>query len=236
MEKYFDMLYSAALFAGIEKNKLPSMLSCLDARVRGFGKNELVFMEGQPANEVGLVLMGEAHVTREDVFGNRTILTHLGRGDLFGEAYACAKMKRLPVTVCAVTESEIMFIDCKRILTTCTSACVFHTRLIENLMSVLAGKNILLMRKIEHISRRTTRDKLYSYLAEQARVSGSRDFKVPFNRQEMADYLCVERSAMSSELGRMRDEGMIEFEKNRFRLLEAAPAYMDTEMDEEDEA
>ena len=193
-------------------------------------------MEGQPANEVGLVLMGEAHVMREDVFGNRTILTHLGRGDLFGEAYACAKMKRLPVTVSAVTESEIMFIDCKRILTTCTSACVFHTRLIENLMSVLAGKNILLMRKLEHISRRTTRDKLHSYLTEQARIAGRRDFSVPFNRQEMADYLCVERSAMSAELGRMRDEGLIEFEKNRFRLLESAAEYMNTEIDEEDEA
>ncbi len=206
------------LFSGIDERELASLMGCLQAVRKRYKKGETVFAAGD-APSVGMIQSGAMQVLAEDPMGNRTIIGRVEAGDLFGEAFACAGAERMPFSVEAVLDSEVLLIDVKKILVTCPAACPFHTRLIENLMAILARKNILLGAKIRHLSRRTTRDKLLSYLLEQAREAGSREFAIPFNRQELADYLCVDRSAMSSELSRLKAEGLLDYDRNRFSFL-----------------
>lgn len=218
MKKYIDVLKNCMLFEGIAEDELLSMLSCLDARVITAQKGELVLCEGEPAEHVGILLSGEVQIIRNDFFGNRDIVSALIPGEMFGESFACAAVKELPVSVAASECSEIMFIDCRRIITTCSSSCRFHNSVIYNLLRVLADKNIAFNRKMEIVSKRTTRDKLMTYLLMQAKSCGSSSFTIPFDRQELADYLGVERSAMSKEISRMKADGLIDCRKSRFEV------------------
>lgn len=207
------------LFSGIAQGELELLLDCLAARVREYRKEAFVFRAGERASVIGIVLSGGVHVVQEDFWGNRTILTHVGPGELFGEAFSCAGTETLPVGAVTTEASEIMLIDYRKTITTCPSSCAFHARLIANMLQILAEKNILLTRKLEHIAKRTTREKLLSFLSGQAVQAGSSEVTIPFNRQELADYLCVERSALSRELSGMKRDGLLAYEKNRFRLL-----------------
>lgn len=218
-----DILQRVPLFAGMAGQEISELLGCLSAREKQYHKNEAIFLAGERVTTVGIVLEGAVQVVKEDFLGNRTILAKLAAGELFAEAFSCAGVERLPVSVFAVTPCTVLMIDYRRIITTCTSACSFHGRLIENMLGILAGKNVLLSQKIEVLSRRATRDKLIAFLSAQAQQAGRRTFTIPFNRQELADYLCVDRSAMSSELGRLRDEGILEFDRSSFRLLAENP-------------
>lgn len=218
MKKYIDVLKNCMLFEDIAEDELLSMLSCLDARVITAQKGELVLCEGEPAEHVGILLSGEVQIIRNDFFGNRDIVSALMPGEMFGESFACAAVKELPVSVAASECSEIMFIDCRRIITTCSSSCRFHNSVIYNLLRVLADKNIAFNRKMEIVSKRTTRDKLMTYLLMQAKSCGSSSFTIPFDRQELADYLGVERSAMSKEISRMKADGLIDCRKSRFEV------------------
>jgi CRP-like cAMP-binding protein len=175
-------------------------------------------MEDQEPNFVGIVLSGGLHIIRNDYGGNRLIVARIGPGELFGEAFSLGKVKKLPISIMAVEMSELFLFSSKRLVQPCASVCGFHAALIRNLIHDLARKNTMLMQKIEHVTRRTTREKLLSYLSAQARQAKNRTFDIPFNRQELADYLAVDRSALSAELGRMRTEGIIAFRKNHFEL------------------
>jgi len=208
-----------SLFRGIEVNQLESLLDCLTAARQAYKKDEFVFMADNRAVFVGLVLTGCVYVIQEDFWGNRAIVSHIEPGGLFGEAFSCAEIDKLPVSVIAAESTEIMLIDYRKIVTSCTSACVFHIRLIKNTLRILAEKNIMLTRKMECLSKRTTREKLLSFLSHQAATTKSSMVKIPFNRQELADYLCVDRSALSRELSLMQNEGLIRYDKNRFELL-----------------
>lgn len=222
MKKYFELLRKSALFEGFSFEDLSAILGCLSARKKQYAKNAAVFLYGDAVRDIGVVLSGGVRIEREDLLGNRSILALSAPGGLFAEAFACAPAQKLPVAVTAVAESELLFIDCRRVLTPCSVACGFHTRLISNLMAILAQKNILLNEKIVVMSGRSTRDKLLTYLGGEAVKADSMSFVIPFNRQELADYLCVDRSAMSAELGRLRDEGMLDFDKSSF-VLHAHP-------------
>ena len=178
-------------------------------------------MAGGRADQVGMVLDGSVLVFSDDFWGNRTILAHVERGGLFGEAFSFARVESLPVSVTAAEKTEVLFINCERIITVCPSACEFHNRLVRNMLKILAEKNMTLTQKIGHMGKRTTREKILSYLSEQAKKAGGESFTIPLNRQEMADYLAVDRSAMSKELGRLKEEGQISFHKNQFQLLKA---------------
>ena len=206
------------LFARIEGEQLESLLRCLAARSRTYKKDTFVFRVEERASFVGLVLSGGVNIIQEDFWGNRTILAHMGAGDLFGEAFSCAEVEHLPVSAVATEASEIMLVDYRKIVTVCPSACIFHSQLISNMLRILAAKNIMLTRKIEHISKRTTREKLLAFLSAQAVQAKSSVVQIPFDRQELADYLCVERSALSRELGAMKKAGLLDYEKNRFVL------------------
>lgn len=212
-------LLSCELFAGIEKDELHDVFDCLSAKMRTYGRDEFIFRVDEQAEYVGIVLTGGANVIQEDFWGNRNILTHIEPSELFGEAFSCAEVSRLPVSVIATEPSDIMLINYRKIMSIGTSRCVFHSRLISNMLGILAVKNILLTRKIEHLSKRTTRENLLSFLSAQAIQAKSNELTLPLNRQELADFLCVERSALSRELGQMKKDGLIDFNKNRFMLL-----------------
>ena len=219
LKKYLEILKKCPLFWGIGDENIPVMLNCLGARVEFFDKKYTVMAEGSPARYVGIVLSGEVQISQTDYYGNRSLLGTMGEGEVFAEAFACAESSSIPVTVSASEPSEIMLIDCSHILHTCHNNCGFHQQLIFNLMKDLAKKTIVFHQKIEITSRRTTREKLMTYLAMRAKEVGSDSFEIPFDRQELADYLEVERSGLSAEISKLRAEGVLESEKNRFKLL-----------------
>jgi len=219
LKKYFSVLRNCPLFDRIEEEQLLRMLTCLGARVETFDKKYTILTEGSPAKYIGIVLTGSVQVIRIDYYGNRSILSEMGPSDIFGEAFACAETPSIPVTVIANEPCEVMLIECGHILHTCENNCGFHQQLIYNLMKDLAMKTLLFHQKIEITSKRSTREKLMTYLTMQAQKAGSSAFEISFDRQELADYLEVDRSGLSAEIGKLRREGILENEKNYFHLL-----------------
>lgn len=218
MEK-LAVLNQCALFANIAQENLLSMLHCLNAREQSYAKDAFLFLPDAPLSHVYIVLTGSVLIVQEDFWGNRTILARALPGELFGEAFSCAEVERPAVSAMAEGNTTVLAIDYRKILTSCTAACAHHAQLVLNMVRILANKNIQLTRKIEHVTQRSTRAKLLSYLSQAARLSGESRFTVPFDRQEMADFLSVDRSAMSAELSRMQRDGILRYSKNAFELL-----------------
>lgn len=206
------------LFDGIKEDDRSEMLKCLNAKKKQYKKGSTVLGRGGRTSEMGMVLEGSVHMVKDDFWGNRSILGQASPGQMFGEVYACLPRQGLEVDVIAAEDTEVLFLDVKRILTVCSSACSFHTRLIRNLLTILAEKNLMLTHKMEHMAQKSTRDKVLSYLSMEAEKQGGPEFAIPFNRQQLADYLSVDRSAMSRELSRMKAEGLLDYHRNRFRL------------------
>lgn len=220
MKKYLEVLKKCPLFDKIEDDNLLRMLDCLGARVVAFDKKYTIFSEGTSAKYIGIVLSGSAQMVRIDLYGNRSILSNINVSELFAEAFACAEINSLPISVIANEPCEIMLIDCSHILHTCHNKCGFHQQLIFNLMKDLATKNINFHQRIEITSMRTTREKLLSYLTMYSKSCGSNSFDIPYDRQELADYLEVDRSGLSAEISKLRSEGLIESKKNHFVIFE----------------
>lgn len=221
MSENFDLLARTPLFTGLRREELESMLACLSARIIQLEKGAPVCLEGDAANHVGIVLLGAVQVVREDYYGNRSVLTVAEPGELFAEVFACAGLETMPVSVLALKHSRIMLLDCKKVLTVCSNACPFHTRLVNNLLRVVAQKNLALNQKIHFMSRRTTREKVMAYLLEQAKRHGSDRFTIPFDRQALADYLGVERSAMSTEISKLKQAGFLDCKGSWFHIKKA---------------
>lgn len=221
MQVSYSFLKKTSLFRGTSEDELPTLLECLRPSEREYEKNEIILRQGEDVTAVGMVLSGRVHVIEEDFWGNRNILADAWPGDLFAESYAFLPGELLRVSVVAQETSRVMLVDSRRMLEICSSACRFHTRLVQNVLAESARKNLALTRKLSHMSKRTTREKLLSYLSGQSLAAGSETFEIPFNRQQLADYLCVDRSAMSNELCKMRDEGLLTFERSSFRLNSA---------------
>ena len=197
------------LFRGVPAEELPALLARASARTCAFQKGELLLRRGDVTRRLGLVLEGSVHIIREDFWGNRSIVGLAGPGEVFAESYALAG-EPLEVSVLAAAPGAALFLEADGLT---------DARLTANLLHLLARKNLMLTRKMRHMARRTTRDKLLSYLSAQALAAGSSEFDIPMDRQQLADYLAVDRSAMSAALGKLRDEGVLEFRKNHFRLL-----------------
>ena len=219
MKKYLEILRKCPLFESIEDENLITMLTCLGAKVESFDKKYTVFAEGSPAKHIGILLSGSAQITQVDYYGNRNILADIMPSELFAEAFACAGVKSLPVTVTANEHCEVMFIDSRHILHTYSNNCGFHQQLIFNLMKDLAQKTVMFQQRIEITSKRTTREKLMAYLMFYAKKTNSNSFQIPFDRQELADYLEVDRSGLSAEISKLRKEGIIESNRKHFTLL-----------------
>lgn len=218
--EYLSILNKIQLFQGISENELENMLKCLDANIKQFDKEDIIIMTGSEINSVGIVLSGNVKIIEENIFGNQSIIAEIGEGHIFAETFACAGIEKSPVTVIASSACKIMFISFQRIIKSCSSACTFHTRLIRNMLHMIASKNLMLKDKIELLSQRTTRDKLLNYLNSMVKRQKTTKIVIPFNRNELADFLSVDRSAMSRELCKLRDEGVIEFNKNEFEILD----------------
>ena len=198
---------SVPLFAGIQAEELPALFNCVQAGRRQYAKGSVLLQRGDKTDRLGVVLSGAVHILREDFWGNRTIVGLAGPGDVFAESYSCLPETALEVSVLAAADTEVLFLSAERAMTGCEKACRFHSRLSRNLLALLAGKNLMLTRKMGHMAQRTTRDKLLSYLSAQALLAGGPSFEIPLDRQQLADYLAVDRSAMSAALGKLRQEG-----------------------------
>lgn len=218
MKDFLPAIRSSQLFSGISEGELTAMLSCLKAERRDFPKEAFVLRAGDTAESIGLVLSGSVLVIQEDVWGNRNILSKVGTGQTFAAAFACAPGSVLNMSVIAETPVAAMFLNVKRILGVCPSACTHHSRIIRNLLGELAEKNLRFSEKLTHMGQRSTRAKLMSYFSAEAQRIGKYEFDIPFSRQQLADYLAVERSGLSLELGKMRAEGLIDFHKSHFIL------------------
>ena len=212
------LLAGTRLFQGIREHEIEAMLTCLSAEERTYRKDAYIYRAGDVKGRLGVVMEGAVNIIKDDVWGNRKIIENIGGGQIFGETYACLKGEPLMVDVQASERSRILFMDVNRILTTCSSSCDFHNRLIRSLMYVLAGKNLMLTKKMDIITPKSLRERVMVYLSQESVKQGSRTITVPFNRQQMADYLSVDRSALSAELSRMQRDGVISYEKNRFTI------------------
>ncbi len=218
MKNFFEILRKCPLFDGIEDEHLLKMLPCLGAKVEKFDKKYTIFAEGTPAKSIGIILSGTAQIIQIDYYGNRSILSEISQSEMFAEAFACAEIASLPVSVVANEPCEVMLIDCSHILHSCDNNCGFHQQMIYNLMKDLARKTLVFHQKIDIVSKRTTREKLMTYLSIMVKKTGSQSFEIPFDRQELADYLEVERSGLSAELGKLKNEGILDTKKNHFIL------------------
>jgi len=219
MKNNFSVLRQSPLFEGIREEDIPGLLACLGASVRKIGKQQHIMSEGDPATQLGILLSGSASIINQDILGNRSILSLVQPGQLFAESFSCAGAKTLPVSVVANEDSSVMLIDSRRITQSCSNACGFHNQMIYNLLQAVAARNLEFHQKLEITAKRTTREKLMAYLLSQAKAAGSREFAIPYDRQGLADYLGVERSAMSAELSRLQKEGVLQTNRSRFILL-----------------
>lgn len=223
MKSHDHILQTAPLFKGIAPDEIHSMLGCLLAREMHYPKGSFIHRQGDRIDALGLVLSGTIDITKEDFWGNTNLITRCAPGDIFGEPYALRADEPLDVCVLAEEPADILFLNMSKMMTLCSQVCRSHDQLTKNFLSVLAERNRELNQKLEHITKRTTREKLLSYLSAEAGRLGTSSFDIPFNRQQLADYLSVDRSAMSSELGRLRDEGLITFRKNHFTVRFPSP-------------
>ena len=218
-------LAGTQLFHGIREDEVLQMLPCVGAREKKFKKGELVLRAGEAVHEVGLVVSGSVNIVANFYWGASSIFGHIAVGDMFAENYAAIPGRELLNDVVAAEDTEVVMLDMRKLLTTCSHACPFHQRTIDNLLRILAQKNLNLSRRMMHTAPKTIRGRLLSYLSEQASEAGSPHFTIPFSRQQLADYLGVDRSALSNELSKMAGEGLIDYRKNEFTLNKVTEAY-----------
>ena len=214
----FTFLSRISLFHGMEETEIEDIMHCFDGYTRKYSKGEMIYHMGEIVTKIGSVLSGNVHIEKDDVWGNKSILDSIGPGQVFAETYVCIPGEPLMVSVVAAETAEILFMDMGKRLIACEKNCSCHNQLTQNLLMISAHKNLNLSRKIFHTSSKSIRGRLLSYLSEQAARQGSMEFAIPFNRQQLAEYLGVDRSAMSNELSKMQKEGMLTFSRNQFCL------------------
>ena len=220
MKKFIPLLKRTKLFSGVGEDNILSMLGCLNVTVQCHKKGEYVFHQGEYIRSLTLLAEGRLHIQKEDYWGNLSILNEIRPGEMFAEAYIVPNSGALMNDVVATEDSTVLSFDIDRVLSVCPSACPFHTSLVKNLFYTISEKNKSLVQKLGYMSQRTTREKLLSYLSDEAKRQNSSTITIPFNRQQLADFISVDRSAMSNELCKMRGEGILNFYKNEFTLLE----------------
>lgn len=209
----FPILKKIPLFYGVKPEEIPSILHCLSGQIRSFSKGEMIFCAGESITSVGIVLEGSVHIEIDDFWGSKNILNHVGPGQLFGEAYACSPSEPLDGQ-CRICHAQSDFISGgSEILHTCEKPCSHHQQMIENLLRIMATSNLQLSRRILHTTPKTIRERLLAYLSYQELLIGSPEITIAFNRQQLADYLSVDRSALSKEIGKMQKDGLLEVKK-----------------------
>lgn len=213
-----SFLAKTALFQGMNADEAREALTCLDAHEKKYRKGSVIFRAGNRAEYMAVMIAGRVKIEINDLWGNTTLLGYAEAGELFAESYACIPGEKLMVNAVAAENCTVLFLNAARLFHICAKTCTHHNLLIRNLLQIMAEKNLTLSRRSLHTSSKTIRSRLLSYLSEQAKRADSHQFTIPFNRQELADYLGVDRSALSGELGKMKRDGLIDFHKNSFLL------------------
>lgn len=217
MEKISSMLKDVPLFMQIPQTELAHLLESLTITTKAYQKGESILVEGASVHTLNLVLSGEVIIQQEDIFGNTTIISKVGEKDLFAESYVCGNPTQLPVSVIAAEVTQILLIDYQKILLAHDTRS--NAQLIKNILQIIAEKNSKLVQRMSFITKRTIREKVLAYLSTMAKQKNSASFVIPYNRQELADFLAVDRSALSKELGKLQKEGLLTFKKNQFQLF-----------------
>jgi len=207
------------LFDGIKPEDRKAMLSCIGYHIGTFQKGDVVAFEEENIKHIGILLSGAVDMIKEDLWGNKTMLVRMRKDELFGETFACGEDNLSVVTFMVSEDAKILFMPFDRVMHSCTMACRFHHQLIENMVHIIAKKNRDLMRKVEVVSKRTIREKILAYLSIHAQIQENRYFEIPLGRIELAEYLCVDRSALTRELAKMKEDGIIDYDRNCFRIL-----------------
>lgn len=215
----FLLLSQTILFRGISPQEIESMMNCLQAVEKEFPRDAIIHYAGNTISSMGLVLSGSVSIENDDVWGNKSILDRVLPGHVFAENYACLPGEPLMVNIVAAEPSKILFMNTDKMFTVCSDACGFHNRLIRNMLIISAQKSLNLSRRIMHTSSKTIRGRLLSYLSYQVKLHGKNEFDIPFNRQQLADYLSVDRSALSYELSKMQRDGLLQVKRSHFVLL-----------------
>lgn len=208
------------LFIGINVKDIKAILNCLDAKEKSFSKGSYILNAGDKPDYMGIVTAGQVNIIKEDIAGNRTVISNLLPFQIFGESFSIAKVNMYPVSVQAAADSTVILLKSDKITSTCENACIFHKRLIDNMLKLIARKNINLNKRIDCVTQKTTRQKLIFYLAYEMQMERKYEVKIPFNRDELADYLGVNRSALSREISKLHNDGIISFDKNKFKILD----------------
>lgn len=215
-----EIILKSKIFKNIEENEVDLLLKCINNYRKTFKKGEIILREGEKTEYMGIVITGSVVVERADLWGNNTVLGVISPGGIFAETYAILNDEPLMINVYANEKSEILFLRANEIFKTCEKSCNFHDQLILNLIRIASFKNLNLSRKILHTGPKTIRGKLLSFFSEWVKKENSLSFSIPYNRQQLADYLSVDRSAMSNELSKMQKEGILEFKKNKFKIID----------------
>ena len=220
----FTFLASTEFFADVKPEEIRERLACLGANVRSYPKGTCIHHAGDRVSTVSLVTKGSVIIEHNDIWGNRTILGQAMAGDLFAEAYACLGSEPLMISVTASEETTVLMMNLQKVLTTCSKSCPQHQKIAENLLKILARKNLSLSRRMLHTAPKTIRGRVLSYLSFLSTRSHSSHVTVPFDRQQLADYLGVDRSGLSAELSKMQKDGLIRYHRNEFFLSANDPS------------
>lgn len=216
----YKFIVGTRLFEGVTVEEAKAMLGCLGAQERAYARGEVIYHAGQHIERMGLLLEGGVNIVRPDIWGNENIIGHILPGEVFAETYACSQRAPMMADVITTMKTTVLFLDVGKVVKSCASSCSHHARLVRNLLMIMAFKNLNLAQKINHITPKSIRERLLSYLSSEAVKQGKKEIEVPFNRQQMADYLAVDRSALSNELSKMQRDGLLSYHKNHFILLQ----------------
>ena len=218
MQNYYHQIKNSPVFYGMSEEELKSILECFHARVRTYEEGEMIIRQGEMISNIYLILEGNVNIEKDTYWGRRMIISKLSKNDNIALAFVASKNIETNIDAIAVTKSKLLILSFSKCTSMCQNACTKHKVLINNLFEILSKENIELIQKIENISQKSIRDKLLTYLSNEAKRNKSNVFEIPFNRQDMADYLNIDRSSMSFELSKLQKEGILKFEKNKFEL------------------
>lgn len=221
MEEYLSRLKDFRLFDKIETDQLPAMLKCLSAVHRAVRKSEFIFLDGDRLEQIGVLLKGSVYMIKEDIWGGKTILSSIGSGDLFGESFVCGGFSNSTVSFQAMTDCEILLLPFHKVICSCSHTCAFHQQLIENMVKIIARKNVFMLNQIDILSKKTIRERVLAWLSQQTQQSAGRPPVAPMGRTELAEYLCVDRSALTREIAHMEKDGLIRSDQSAFYLKKA---------------
>ncbi|HCX65263.1 MAG TPA: transcriptional regulator [Eubacteriaceae bacterium] len=220
LENYYKTLESNPLFSQLDDYSLDELLGCLRPKVKTYEKNEIIALAGEPFTNLGIVLEGQVHVLKESATGAKLIMSTLEPGEMFGEMIAFSGRSKWAATVQATKKSVVLFMESDTIVGQCNRMCSWHKTLIQNMLKIVSNRALYLNQKVEYLSIKSMRGKLAKFFVEESEHKSSLKFELNINRNEMADFLNVSRPSMSREMGKMKEEGLIDYKRNQVEILD----------------